>query len=126
MTLHPGTRRLQALMWFGLLGAPIAWATQHVTGFGLSVAACSAAGRRVGVALDPLTIVVTAIAATIAAAAGVCAITVFRATRGVGDEPPGSRIHFLSIVGMTIAPLFVAIILMSGVGSVVQANCHQS
>ena len=68
----------------------------------------------------------TAIAATIAVLAGCSAIAVFRATRDVGEDPPGSRIHFLSIVGMTIAPLFVAIILMSGVGSVVLTNCHQS
>ena len=113
-------------MWFGLLGAPLAWATQHVTGYGLSEAACSPAGRRAGVALGPLTIAVTTIAATIAVLAGCSAIAVFRATRDVGDDPPGSRIHFLSIIGMTIAPLFVAIILMSGLGSVVLASCHQS
>ena len=35
-------------MWFGLLGAPLAWATQHITGYGLSEAACSPAGRRAG------------------------------------------------------------------------------
>jgi hypothetical protein len=116
----------RALLWFGVIGAPFAWAAQHVTGYGLSEAACSVTGQRHGVALDAWTIAVTAVAATLAVLAEAASIVVFRATRDVGDEPPGSRVHFLSVIGMTISPLFLAIILMSGLGSVFLANCQQS
>jgi hypothetical protein len=115
----------RVLLWFGVLGAPMAWAVQHVAGFGLTEAACGLAGRRTGVALDPWTIVVTALGETVALLAAVAAVAVFRATRDAGDDPPGSRIHFLSIVGMTISPLFALIILMSGLGSVFLTNCVQ-
>jgi hypothetical protein len=113
------------LLWFGVFGAPFAWATQHVLGFALTEASCGLAGKRTGIALDPWTIGVTAIGATIAALAAASAVTVYRATRDAGDEPPASRVHFLSIVGMTISPLFLLIILMSGLGSIFLTNCRQ-
>jgi hypothetical protein len=34
--------------------------------------------------------------------------------------------HFLSVIAMTTTPLFVAIILMSGLGSLLLTPCHQS
>jgi hypothetical protein len=120
-----GAVRTRVLMWFGVFGAPFAWAVQHVAGYGLTEASCGLAGRRTGVALDTWTIVVTALGATTAALAGAAAVSVFLATREAGEEPPGGRVHFLSIVGMTISPLFFLIILMSGLGSVFLANCRQ-
>jgi hypothetical protein len=117
-------------MWFGLLGAPFAWTLQHVTGYGLTEAACSEAGFSFD--RDAWTVAVTATAAVVALLAGLCAVTAFRRTRGVrgvgGSEepPPKGRIHFLAVVGMVISPLFLAIIVMSGIGSVVLANCTQS
>jgi hypothetical protein len=116
---------LELLVWFGVLGAPIAWALQHVTGFALTEADCNI-GYRGQVAVDGLTVAVTAAAATVAAAAELAAISAFRRTRDAGEDPPGSRVHFMSIIGMTIGPLFLAIILMSGLGVVFLENCHQS
>jgi hypothetical protein len=117
--------RDRVLLWYGVFGAPFAWAVQHVTGFGLTQASCGLAGSRTGVSLDTWTLLVTALAAAAAILAGAAAIAVYRATQDVGEEPPGSRIHFLSIIGMTISPLFLAIILMSGLGSFFLANCRQ-
>jgi len=119
-------------MWLGLLGAPLAWAAQHVIGYGLTEAACGPAGTRWSTPVDSWTIVVTAIGATLALLAGLAAFTVFRRTRDVegtgGSEepPPKGRIHFLAVVGMTISPLFLAIIVMSGLGSIILSNCVQS
>jgi hypothetical protein len=114
-----------AMLAFGVLGAPAAWTTQHVTGFALTQAECSAA-YRCDVAFDGVTIAVMATAAAVALLAELSAIAVFRQTRDAGEEPPGSRIHFLAIVGMTIGPLFLAMILMSGLGAVFLAPCTQS
>jgi len=46
------------------------------------------------------------------------AVIVYVATSGVDEEgaPPLGRIHFLAVVGLAIAPLFIAIILMAGLG----------
>lgn len=125
MRLRRPSLPLGAVLWFGVLGAPFAWAAQHVAGYALTAAACGDAGRRWNVHLDTWTIVVTAVAATVTLLAGAAAVSVFRVTRDAGDEPPGGRIHFLAIVGMTITPLFLAIIVMSGLGSILLANCVQ-
>ncbi|HEY1276776.1 MAG TPA: hypothetical protein VGF25_17835 [Thermoleophilaceae bacterium] len=113
-----------ARLWFGVFGAPAVWVVQFVGGYTLGAADCGGAG--LDIPFDALTAAFTAVAACVAVAAGLTALGVFRETRDVGDEPPGSRVHFLSIVGMTIAPLFVAIILMSGLGAIVLESCHQS
>ena len=113
------------LVWFGVLGAPAAWALQHLAGFGLTETACSVGGVP-GLSLDAWTTVVTAVCVAVAAAAGAASVSVFRATRGEGDAPPAGRVHFLAIVGMTITPLFMAIMIYTGVGVDVLTACRQS
>lgn len=117
---------LSFLMWFGLLGAPLAWTVQHVVGMGLALAACTERMRPEGVPVDPWTIVATASAATITVLAGLAALAAFRATSGGDDEPPGARIHFLATVGIVVTPLFLAIILMSGTTAVLFPTCQQA
>jgi hypothetical protein len=70
----------------------------------------------------------TAIAAALIALAGIAAAVVaFLDTRELRDEPPpASRIHFMAIVGMTISPLFLAIIVLDGLGSGLVDICRQS
>jgi hypothetical protein len=128
----PKLKSLELLMWFGLLGAPTAWTLQLVAGYGLTEAACNAAGTQWSTPVDAWTIVVTCAGAAVAVLAEAAAILAFRRTRnveGVGgseEPPPKGRIHFLAVVGMTISPLFLAIIVMSGLGSFVLDNCVQS
>jgi hypothetical protein len=113
-------------LWFGVLGAPLAWTVQHVAGLALTLADCGAAGTVWNVPVSLLTAIVTAAAVLAATLAELSAIQVFRATRGAGDaEPPASRIHFLSIVGLAIGPLFVAMMLMSGLSSILLTKCLQ-
>lgn len=122
--------RTAALSWFGLLGAPFAWAIQHVAGFALTQAQCNGAGFDVHV--DAWTIAITAPAALIAVLAELASIKVFRETRqveGVGgseEPPPKGRIHFLAVIGIAISPLFLFIILMSGLGATFLPECVQS
>jgi hypothetical protein len=123
---------LEALSWFGLLGAPIAWTAVHVLGYGITEAACGPAGTRWTIAVDGWTVVLTAVATAIAALAGLAALAVFWRTRDVegagGSEepPPKGRIHFLAVVGMAISPLFLAIIVLDGLGVILLSNCVQS
>ena len=122
---------LNLRLWFGVLGAPFAWATQHVTGFALTQARCGAIGTRHSIAFDGLTLAIAAAGASIAAAAGLSALTVFRETRGAqgvgGDEedPPLGRIHFLATVALVTTPLFFAMMVMSGLGALFLEQCQQ-
>jgi hypothetical protein len=116
------TRRRELLSWFAVLGPPFTWAAQHVAGYALTEVACDPGGW--DIPLDALTAAITAVAAVVVVLAGAAAITIFRITRDA-SEPPGSRVHFLSIMGMALFPLFLFIIVMSGVGSIVLADCEQ-
>ena len=123
-------RRAALLMWFGLFAAPAAWALQHVSGIELQYAQChdNTPGPAYGIHVDAWTLVITIAAAAIAVLGGLASIAAWRATRDAEDDdaPPAGRIHFLSVIGMTITPLFLALILMAGLGEVFLPSCLQS
>jgi ubiquinol-cytochrome c reductase cytochrome c subunit len=116
--------------WFAVLGPPFAWAVQHVTGYALGLADCPDNTRGPGwsVPVDGVTIAIGAVAALVAAAGGMAAVAAYRATRDADDDdaPPAGRIHFLSLIGMTITPLFLAMIVMSSAGAVAASGCAQA
>jgi hypothetical protein len=111
---------------YGLLGGPFAWAAMHVTGYALTEATCSPINGGGGLHLDAWTLVITIVAATLTVLGEVAAIVAWRRTREAGDELPASRVHFVAVMGLTFTPLFLAIILMSGLGVVFLPECHQS
>jgi hypothetical protein len=119
-----------ALMWIGLFAAPVAWAAQHVTGIELQFARChdNTPGPIRDVPVDALPIAVSAAAAAVAVLGGLAALAAWRSARDADDDdaPPAGRIHFLAVVGITISPLFLAIIVMSGLGSLFLPACVQS
>jgi hypothetical protein len=119
-------RSPEVVVWLGVFAAPFAWTVQHVGGFAVRQAECSRANTRWGIAADGLTIAFTAAAVAIALAGLAAAISTYRRTRDAGSEPPASRIRFLAIIGFTITPLFLMIILMSGLGSLFLSGCRQS
>lgn len=112
-------------VWFGVMGAPLAWATQHVLGYGVSEAACGPVGAQWGVPLETWSAIAMGVALLITLGALLAAVSVYRATAAEAP-PPESRRHFLGVIGMTISPLFACIILMSGIGSIVLDTCQQS
>jgi ABC-type Fe3+ transport system permease subunit len=116
------------LAWIGVFGAPTAWTLQHVFGMGLTLAACERAGSTWDIAVNTVTIVLTASAAVVAVLGGGAALLAFRRVRGAeeDDSPPRGRVFFLAIVGLAISPLFLAIILMSGSGVLSLTLCRQS
>jgi heme/copper-type cytochrome/quinol oxidase subunit 2 len=119
-----------ALMWFGLFGAPAAWIVQHLAGVALTIGQChdNAAGPGWQIHLDGWVATTTAAAAVVAVLAGLSAVAAWRSARDADDSdpPPAGRIHFLAVVGATISPLFLAIILMSGLGAIFLPQCVQS
>jgi hypothetical protein len=123
-------RRAALLAWLGVLGPPFAWALQHVAGFTVGLADCPDNTRGPGwnVPVDVLTIALGAATVTVAALCGIAAVAAWRATRDVeeSDAPPAGRIHFLAMIGMTITPLFLAMIAMSSAGAIAAVGCTQS
>jgi hypothetical protein len=124
---RPGS---QLLAWLGALGPPFAWAGQHVAGYAVGLADCpdGTPGPGWHVPVDGLTIAIGAVAAAAAALCGIAAVVAWRATREADDSdaPPAGRVHFLAVIGMTITPLFLAMIVMSSAGAIVARGCVQS
>ena len=127
MTIRGREVPLNVLLWFGLLGSPFAWVVMFLVGYAFDLAQCNRAGTVWRLPVQAWTIAATAAGATLVVLSLLSALAVWRATRGAGDdELPASRIHFLAVVGITIAPLFLAIILMSGFGATFLEECRQS
>ena len=127
MTIRGREIPLSVLLWFGVLGSPMAWVLMFLTGFAFDLAQCNPAGTEWKLPVEAWTIAATAFGVVVALLSLLAAVAAYRRTRDAeDDELPGSRIKFMAICGITIAPLFLAIILMAGLGATSLADCHQS
>jgi cytochrome bd-type quinol oxidase subunit 2 len=122
------TRQLAALQWFGLLAGALAWAVQHVVGFGLTQATCSIGGRGWNISHDfwqGLLMGVTAVVILVSLGA---AVLVLRRTEGVTyeDAPPEGRIRFFAIAAIPINVLVLMIVLLDGTAAIVNQTCRQA
>lgn len=115
------------LLWYSVLGAPLAWAGQFAFAYWVTQAKCSVPGPRWGISLDAWAVVLTVIAATLAIGAGLVALALFRGTEqsDLDSPPPDGRTRFFGAVGMAVTPLFLAIIVLNGIGAIVH-TCGQS
>ena len=123
-------------VWFGVLGGPLAFTVQFLTNIWFTFAQCGRWGRwqlplhgwQIGLSLAALGVGL--------AATWVC-VQIYRRTssidrmaetvrRGFGGEPPAARIHFLSVVGLTVNFLTLVIIVMTGIGAPLLVFCQQS
>jgi len=70
-------RWAEFLTWFGLLGAGLIWVVQLVVGFGVTVAACSAAGRVWGIDVDAWEIGLMTVGVVVVFLAEAAAVSIF-------------------------------------------------
>ncbi len=117
--------RLEILQWFALLAGPLAWATQHVVGYGVSEARCHVAGSQWHLAATTWQIVVAALAGSVVVAAEAAALVVFRATRSVDRDAPGpeGRLHFFAQAALIGNVLFLVIVVLSTVATTYFLPC---
>jgi hypothetical protein len=133
------TRTLSFLQWLGILAGPLVWTAQHVVGFGVGVAACSAGGQQWHLDYDLWQYVLLALACLAFVVAETSAAAVFLRTRDedFGDGPPENgrpweavarrgRLHFFATAALVANVLFLAIPLLDGIGSVASTLCRQS
>jgi hypothetical protein len=119
--------RPELLQWYGLLGAALAWAAQHVIEFGAGYAHCLNASRHWGIDVTTWTIVVTAIGLVFALAAEAAAVSVLMETRGAdydGPAPVGRR-HFFALAAALGNGLFIVAIILNAVGALSFTDCRQ-
>lgn len=122
----PPESPVSPVLWYAVLGAPGAYAIQLGLGYWLAEAACSPTGGQWGISLSVWAIVVTAVAAAAAVGSGVTSLWLYRRTGDRHEPPPAGRIAFLAAIGMTVSSLFLALILMTGVGVLTFHVCNQS
>jgi hypothetical protein len=118
--------RLELLQWFGLFGGALAWATQHVVGFGISDSGCSLPGRQWGLPVSTLEVLVGVGACAITISAWAAAYVAFRETRSVAEDAPGpaGRIRFFAQAALLGNVLFLVIVVLDAVGSVSELPCR--
>ncbi len=129
MRIEAPRSSVSPLMWFSVLGAPLAWGLEFAVGYWVTETGCSVPGReRWSVDVDVWGVALMIGAFAVAVGAGLVALGMFRGTRGADkdDAPPAGRVHFLAMIGMTVTVLFSFLIVMTGIGIVILPECHQS
>jgi hypothetical protein len=118
--------RLELLQWFGLFAGPAAFAVEHVVGFFATAADCNPVPW--SIPQHSIELAAMAAAAVVILAGEGAALLAFRESRSAGWEsaPPLGRIHFLSTAALVVGPLFLTLVLLSGLGAAAHPNCHQS
>ena len=123
-------KRAGLLAWIGALMPPFAWAGQHIAGYATGLADCpdDTAGPGWHVPVDGITFAIGGTATVLILIGGGFSLVAWLATREAddADAPPAGRIHFLAVIGMSIAPLFLAMVLMSSSGAIIANGCQQS
>jgi hypothetical protein len=120
--------RPELLQWYGLFGAALAWAGQHVVNIGAGLAHCTDASRHWGMDIVTWTIVVSAIGLTFALLAEAAAISVLLETRDVEYDgaPPAGRRHFFALAAALGNVLFIVAIVLNAVGALAATDCRQA
>lgn len=121
-------RRLSQLQWIGfLVGGPV-WFVEFLAGIGSSEAVCNPASGRWGVPHDAVQLALMAVAALCVVVALAASVIVFRETYEVEEQapPPQGRIHFFSAASIGGNVIFLVIILLTGIGTIVDRTCHQA
>jgi hypothetical protein len=128
---NASVKQLNALVWFGVLGGPAAWAMQFLFGMQFGLARCESPDARFQFPVHTISVVLAATGVVIGVLAELTAVAVFRAIRGPDDLPQApevtaGRLRFLAAVGMTVNPLTLTLCAMLAVGSPILGICHQS
>jgi len=118
----PSTR----LLWFGVVGGPLAWAIQFVAAYAFGLAQCDQPTPRWQLPVHAWQIALGLAGIVIAVAAAAVSLRIFLDTREADNSPPLGRIHFLAVIGLTVNLLALAIMAMTAVGAPFLPLCQQS
>lgn len=133
MTRPPST----VLVWFGVLGGAMAWATQFVAGLTFTWAQCNAPPGRWELPVQTWQSALAIAGVVVGLVATAVCVRLYRRTRnldhvaaterlGRGSPPPEGRINFLATTGLLVNVLALAIMIMTAVGAPFLNLCQQS
>ena len=133
MTRRPFT----ALLWFGVLGGALAWATQFLAGLAFTFAQCNAPAGRSALPVHTWQVSLSAAGILVGLTAAAVSLSIYRRTKDVddvaageregrGDPPPLGRINFLATTGLLVNALALAIMVMTAIGAPLLRVCQQS
>jgi hypothetical protein len=126
-----------ALVWFGVLGGAVAWATQFVAGLAFTFAQCNAPPGRWALPVQTWQSALSIAGVLVGVAAVAVCVGLYRRTRdidgtaeierrGEGSPPPIGRVNFLVTTGLLINALALAIMIMTAIGAPLLRVCQQS
>ncbi len=121
---HPDRSHRQALLWYGVLAAPLAWAAQLAIGYFLEDAGCTpaSAGHVWGVGVSPPSVAVIVICAVVAMGGAGASLY---ALRGADEaDGRGDRVRFMATAGLLGSLLFALAILLSAAAFVPLSSCR--
>ena len=118
--------RANVLLWFGLLGAPLAWALQLVVGYGVEEAGCAQGSRRWGLPTHAFQIVILCVCLAVALGSAIAAAWSWRAAERGRVPNRRGRVAFLAYSGLLASALFLALIVLSGAGAITLDTCERS
>jgi len=106
-----------ALLWYGILGAPVVWLARISVASALVPYAC-ATGRVWTLHASTL------VAVALSVAAGVIAWRGWRRWERDDGERPGTRSHLLALSGVLLAAIFTLAIIMEGLAPLYMGPCQ--
>ena len=118
-----------AALWFGLVGAPAAWGLHLVVSYSLEEwFACSPSvaepGEVAGVGVRSAALLITAVGALIALAAGLAAASCFRKTKG--NEEGARRARWMAVAGLMNSALYLLMIVAGSAAPLILEVCENS
>jgi hypothetical protein len=114
--------KLNLLLLFGVLAAPLAWTAQLVVGDGIGEGGCSVAGVRWGTDTQAATAALLGSTGAIALAG--LAVAVWLERRAPRDER--GRVAFLAAGGVLVGVVFLTLILLGGIATLAVEGCRQA
>lgn len=113
-----------AALWFALLGPPLAWTAQLVVGYGVEEADCGKAGQSWALHTTAWEVALLALGGVVGVASLAAAIALWRGSERHAPDPRG-RIAFLAVSALLIDGLFLALIVLTGIGTIVLDPCDR-
>jgi hypothetical protein len=106
------------LLWYGFLGAALAWSLQLVIGYSIEDSACSQGASD----SKPWIVIVTLVLGALAAGS---LGTAFLTLRGAQSRDVRGGVRFLAVTGLFAGVFFLVLIALGGLQLVALDSCHQ-
>ncbi|HYZ91049.1 MAG TPA: hypothetical protein VFA34_01495 [Actinomycetota bacterium] len=116
-------------LWFGILGAPVAWATQFTANYLLEewltcAPASSTPGSLWGIGIERWVVAITTALLVVAIASLLVSLSCYR--RLTDDTTVGGRARWMAIAGVINSAIFIVPITMSYASPLILSACRSS